>query len=141
MRRTTLLVLVLCGCGGAKPSSGLAPSPVVSNEPEPVPDREPLSWVVADREYIAALLAELRRTGERDHRFPGLVDFVGRVEALLRQAEHGELTKHLLLERFHELEEAMIEPVDEGTQVSLDDLREAMRQVRRGQPASPFAPP
>jgi hypothetical protein len=105
-----------------------------------VPERQPLTLDADERDYIEVLLRELRGAGERGHAHPGLVDFVARVEALLRQAEHGELSQRVFLERVYDLEEAMTDAVDEDIQVLLDDLREALRRARFGARASPFAP-
>lgn len=123
--RVAVLLVFVAACGGSAPP---APPPV-TNEVAPVAEGEPLRWDEFEREFMFDLLAELQATSERDGH-PRLGDLVVKVEALIRQAEHGELTRALLLERYEALVAAMTDPVEEYVTIQLDDLRALLRKAR-----------
>jgi hypothetical protein len=140
----TAMVLVTAAChrapqptAVAQPRAGTVErtaEPVKAPEPatvaEPVSHGETVMWQPEERQYLLDLLRELRRSGERDA-YRILVEFVGGVEALVAQADRGELTKVQLLTDFQQVEERMTEPVGDRITQQMDDLREVMRRARR----------
>jgi hypothetical protein len=59
-----------------------------------------------EKTYVEAILAELRQVAKRDD-VPELDDFAKNIEALLTQAENGEITKEQLLDALSKAEDAL----------------------------------
>ena len=77
-----------------------------------------------ERAYVEAILAELRNVAQRD-KVPELEDFAKKIEALLKQAEKGEITKEQLLDALAEAENALqknAEPKQEEVDKKLADM-------------------
>jgi len=134
----TGMVLVTAACHRAPQPTAVAQprASTVEKVPEPTKVAEPVShgetvmWQPEERQFLMDLLKELRRSGERDaHR--SLVEYVGGVEALVAQADRGELTKEQLLTGFQQVEERMTDPVGDRITEQMNDLREVMRRARR----------
>jgi hypothetical protein len=127
----TGMVLVTAACHRAPQPTAVA-QPRAGAEPEkvaePVSHSETVTWQPEERQFLMDLLKELRRSGERDA-YRSLVEYVGGVEALVAQADHGELTKAQLLTAFHQVEERMTDPVGDRITQQMDDLREVMRRA------------
>ncbi len=126
-----LALLLLAACATAKPAPA---TPAPANEAEAVPDRERLGWNEGVRPFLTDLLAELRATGEREG-FAKLLELVVKVEALIRQAESGELNLGVMLARYDQLVVEMTDPIEEWVAIQLDDLRGLLRKAE----VAPFA--
>jgi len=134
----TLSILAAAACGGPKHSASARPHVTAGQnvtEPprvggSPASHGEAARWDPDDHEWIMSMLKELRRTGEADGR-PRLVELADRVTVLVQQVDDGQLTKEQLLEAFHTAEQQMTDPIEDKVEEMLDDLRGAMRHVKR----------
>ena len=93
-------------------SNAVCSSGVIENVTVPVRNGEAVTWEPDERRWITLVLRELRQSGEHGG-YLRLVELVERAEALLRQADHDELTKEQLLVRFQQAEQAMTDPVSD----------------------------
>jgi len=129
----TCMVLATAACYRAprapKPAAVAEPQASVAAKAEPANSRETIAWESDQRQFLTALLRDLRRSGEQGG-YRSLVEYVGAVEALLAQADHGELTKVQLLMGLRQVEDAMTDPVGDRITQQIDDVREVMRRVR-----------
>ncbi len=85
-----------------------------------------------EREYVKAILAELRNVGQRD-KVPELEDFAKQIEKLLGQAENGEISKEKLLDELAKAEEALNKD-SEPNQAELDKKMAEMGKELAKQP-------
>ena len=125
-----LVLVALAGCGAPKPAPAAPQRPRgIENVAKPAGNRETVAWEADERRWMTLLLEELRRSGEQAGA-PRLVELVARAEALLQQADRGELTREQLLVGLQQAERAMTDPVSDRVTEKLGDLREAMRHAR-----------
>jgi hypothetical protein len=83
-----------------------------------------------EKAYVEAILAELRQVAQRDQ-VPELDDFAKKIEALLAQAENGEISKEQLLDALSKAEDALNkqnEPDPQEVDKQLADMGKQLAQ-------------
>jgi len=114
----------------APATSAQIPGPSIHDTGEPAGPENPVALDEDDIEYTEELLDELRRRAN-ETKDPHLQKFVNDVDALLKKAKSGELSKEQLLDKLAELENKYMEGSSQDADKSKKELAKTGKELQK----------